>query len=154
MGGSARWSGKQGLGVDRVALVKIAELGHQFLCVFGVLIGSENGTGETGALHLHDLVDQDLTRGADVAHKSTPAAKHDGLAESAPIGEFGEMQVDAPNVLELALETAREFVFELAWVDGVVQNQHELSLGALVARSLAHAWPLRGNGCEGVGVLQ
>ena len=64
--------------------------------------GCEHGAGEAAAVHVHQLVDQHIARGADVACKAVAPAQQQGLAVSAAVGEFGELQFHALHAFERA----------------------------------------------------
>ncbi len=55
---------------------------------------------KAGALHLHQLVDQHVAGGADVALEAQAAAQQEGLAVGAAVGELREVQVDALDVVQ------------------------------------------------------
>jgi hypothetical protein len=61
----------------------------------------QHGHVKTGALHLHQLVDQHVARGAQFARKAQAAAQQKGLAVGAAIGEFGELQIDAGHAAQV-----------------------------------------------------
>ncbi len=66
----------------------------------GVLVGAQHRAAEAAALHLQQLVNQHIAQRADVARKAAPA-KDDGLAEGAAVAEFGEVQGNARQGLEV-----------------------------------------------------
>ena len=61
------------------------------------LVITQHGGGKAAALHLCELVNQHIARGYYLALKAKAAAEQKGLAESAAIGEFGEVQLNAFN---------------------------------------------------------
>src|SRR3989344_3888854 len=86
--------GKQRLGIDGVALVEAWEQFKLALGIGGIHPLGQHRAAKARALHLHELVDQHITRGADFASKAT-AAQQKGLAERTAIGEVGEVQIHA-----------------------------------------------------------
>ena len=96
-----------GLDVHRIALVfadAVAGVGGQHALGNGqVLVGAQHGHVKAAALHLHQLVDQHVAGGADLALEAQAAAQQEGLAEGAAIGEFREIQVDAVHAFERQL---------------------------------------------------
>jgi hypothetical protein len=89
-----------GFGLGGIALVKAGKVGQLTLCVGQVLVSAQHGGAETAALHLQQLVDQHITSGADFAGEVEPAAQQISLAESATVGEFGEIQLNAANAVQ------------------------------------------------------
>eukprot|EP01034_Spumella_vulgaris_P038311 gene38310-47297_t len=75
--------GKQRLGVHGVALVEAREQCELALGIRGIHAFGQHRAAKTRALHLHQLVDEHIARGADFARKATAAAQQEGLAESA-----------------------------------------------------------------------
>jgi len=92
------------LGLCHIALVESAEVREQFSSLGDVLVGAQHGAGKTTALHLAELIDQHIAGGAYLACEPATAAQHQGLAESATIGEFREMQFNGLNVLQRLLQ--------------------------------------------------
>ena len=87
--------GKLRLGVDRRALVKPCKTVKLALGRRGVHALLQHGHVKTRALHLHQLVDQYVASGVQLACKAQAAAQQEGLAVSAAVGEFGELQINA-----------------------------------------------------------
>jgi hypothetical protein len=92
-----------GLNLHGIALVKAVKLAQQLRSVLCILSFGQDRFGETGALHLQQLVDQHIARGANVARKSQAAAQQKGLAEGASVGELGEVQHHAGDVAQIVL---------------------------------------------------
>ena len=82
-------------------MVKSAEAVELALGVCQVHSFLEHGHVESAALHVHQLVDQHVTRGANLARKFQTLAQQPRLAVSAPVGEFGELQVDACDTAQV-----------------------------------------------------
>ena len=61
------------------------------------LVIAQYGSGKAAALHLCELVNQHVTRGHNIAFEAQAAADQKRLAESAAIGEFGKVQLNAFN---------------------------------------------------------
>ena len=61
------------------------------------LVITQHGGGKAAALHLCELVNQYIARGHDLTLKVQAATEQKGLAESAAIGELGEVQLNAFN---------------------------------------------------------
>ena len=59
------------------------------------LIITQYRRGEAAALHLSKLVNQHVASGHNFAFKPQAAAEQKRLAESAAIGKFGKIQLDA-----------------------------------------------------------
>jgi hypothetical protein len=58
------------------------------------LIGSQNGTGESGSLHLKDLVDQDISKSTDFCLEPPASSEHHSLRVGPTVGEFGELKLN------------------------------------------------------------
>ena len=52
-------------------------------------------------MHLLQLVHQHIAGGANIAFEAAAAAQHQGLAESAAIGEAGEVQFNGQHALQV-----------------------------------------------------
>ena len=78
-----------------VALIEGAVAVELGLGEVDVLVGAQHRHIKTGALHLHQLVNQHVAGRAELAGKTQPAAQQERLAVGAAVGELGEVQVDA-----------------------------------------------------------
>ncbi len=92
---------KRWVGVDSRALVKPGKAFELALRRRGVDTLAQHGHIKTGALHLHQLVDQHVTCGAQFARKAQTAAQQEGLAVGAAVSEFGELQVNAGHAAQI-----------------------------------------------------
>ena len=73
-----------------------------------VEVFTQHGRVKAAALHLHELVNQHIAGGAQLACKAQTAAQQKGLAVGAAIGEGWELQVDAGDAVQV--ERARVHV--------------------------------------------
>ena len=110
------------LGVNGRALV---ETGKAIELAFGgrsIEAFTQDGHVKTCALHLHELVNQNITRGTQLSLKTKPATQQKGLTVRAAICEFRELQVDARDALQV----------QRARIDVVGHRQHSGRLNNLV----------------------
>ena len=76
----------------------VARISRQHsLCHIQRLVITQHSACKAAALHLCELVNQHIARGYYLALKAQAAAEQKCLAESAAIGEFGEVQLNAFN---------------------------------------------------------
>ena len=78
---------------QRIALVESAKALKLALGSTGIDTFGQHGAAEAAALHVYQLVDEHVARGADVARKAVAAAQQHRLGVGAPVGEFGEVQL-------------------------------------------------------------
>jgi hypothetical protein len=90
--------------LGQIGLVKRREMGQQLAAFVQVLVGTQNRAAETAALHLTQLVNQHIAHGTNIALKAATASQHQGLAESATIGEFGKLQHNRLYALKSLLQ--------------------------------------------------
>jgi hypothetical protein len=108
------------MGVNGRALVETVKAVELTLGGRRIDAFTQDGHIKTRALHLHELVDQHIAGGAQLALKAQSAPQQKGLAVSAAIGEFGEIQVDAANTLQV--QRARINVVRYRQHSGRVNN--------------------------------
>ena len=92
-----------GCDVNGIALVETGKLGQQLFSVGQVLVGTQHGLCEAGALHLQQLVDQHIPSGTDVAPEAQAAAQQEGLTERTAIAELGKVQIHTVNAIQVQL---------------------------------------------------
>jgi hypothetical protein len=80
-----------------VSLVKSWVAIELALRVGSILVCAQHRGVKAAALHLHQLVNQYVTGGADFALEPESTAQQKRLAERAAVGEFGKAQVNAVN---------------------------------------------------------
>ena len=81
--------------LNHIGLVKLGVTIQLALSGCQILIRPQLSHVKTAACHLLQLVHQHVARGADFACKTGAFAQHHSLGESAAVGEFGEVQIDA-----------------------------------------------------------
>ncbi len=90
--------------LGHVALVEALEAVELALGIGHVQAFAQHGHVEAAAGHLHQLVDQHVAGGAQLARKLQAAAQQAGLAEGPAVGELGELQVNAVDARQVQLE--------------------------------------------------
>jgi len=94
-------SGEMRLRLERVALVKGSEALEGVASHLHTLVFSQNGACETGSLHLQHLVHEHIAKGPDVGLEVLASSKHNRLRKCTPVGELGEVQLNALNALKV-----------------------------------------------------
>ncbi len=97
-------SGEMRLRLERVALVKGSEALEGVASHLHTLVFSQNGACETGSLHLQHLVHEHIAKGPDVGLEVLASSEHDRLRKRTPVGELGEVELNALNALKVHLD--------------------------------------------------